>query len=74
MAELPEPDLATALSRLRDAELLSEEALYPDVEYAFRHPLTQSVAYDSQRTQTREYVHAAVAQALEELDADKLGQ
>jgi class 3 adenylate cyclase/tetratricopeptide (TPR) repeat protein len=71
VAELSEPDLAAALSHLRDAEFIYEETLYPEVEYAFKHPLTQEVAYDAQLSERRRQVHAAVARALEELHADQ---
>ena len=40
--------LASSLDGLRDAEFIHETALYPEVEYAFKHPLTQEVAYRSQ--------------------------
>jgi class 3 adenylate cyclase len=74
VAELPEPDLAAALSHLRDAEFIYEATLYPEVEYAFKHPLTQEVAYDSQLSGRRKQVHAAVARALEELHPDSLDE
>ncbi len=71
VAELPQSELAAALSRLRDAEFMFEESLYPQVEYAFKHPLTQEVAYDSQLSERRKQVHASVAGALEEEHAGK---
>ena len=48
------------------AEFLYEAALYPQLEYSFKHPLTQEVAQRSQLRERRMRVHAAVAQALEE--------
>src|SRR5262249_13695468 len=70
-AAIAAPDLADALHALTTAELLDERAAYPDVEYAFRHPLTQEVAYRSQLTEQRARVHAAAARTIIELDADK---
>jgi tetratricopeptide (TPR) repeat protein len=64
-------DLDAAITALRDAELIHEESLYPDVAYAFRHPLTHEVAERSQLAAHRRRVHVAVARALEELHADK---
>jgi class 3 adenylate cyclase/tetratricopeptide (TPR) repeat protein len=55
-----------ALSTLIASEFLFEAALYPEVEYSFKHPLTQEVAARSQLRERRARVHAAVAQALEE--------
>jgi class 3 adenylate cyclase len=63
---LAEADLADALRALTRAEFLYEEALYPEARYAFKHPLTQEVAYGSQLGDRRARVHAAVARALEE--------
>ncbi len=56
------------------AEFLYQEALYPEAEYAFKHPLTQDVAYRSQLTERRAGVHAAIARAIEEIDSGKLGE
>ena len=49
-------------------------ALYPEVEYAFKHPLTQEVAYRSQLGARRARVHAAVARVIEQLKPDKLDE
>jgi class 3 adenylate cyclase len=65
VAELPGADLAAALAALEGAEFLYQEALYPVAEYAFKHPLTQEVALESQLQSRRRRIHAAVARALE---------
>jgi class 3 adenylate cyclase len=72
VVELPVPDLDAALSTLEGAEFLLEQALYPEREYAFRHPLTREVAYRSQLRDRRTQVHGAVARALEEARAKEL--
>ncbi|MBW2415841.1 MAG: AAA family ATPase [Deltaproteobacteria bacterium] len=74
IAGLPETDLASGLSALRSADLLYELSLYPEAEYAFKHPLAQEVAYDSQLSERRKRGHAEAARALEELHADKLDE
>ena len=74
VAGLPEAELREALQALTAAELLVERGLYPDVEYGFRHPLTQDVAYGSQLGEARARMHGAVARALAELDANKLDE
>jgi predicted ATPase len=51
------PDLAASLNALQRAEFIYEEALYPEAEYAFKHPLTQEVAYRSQLQERRREVH-----------------
>ncbi len=67
-------DVGAALTALQEAELIFAEALYPTAEYAFRHPLTQEVAYGSQLGDRRQRAHAAVARAVAELHADKLDE
>ncbi len=73
-AELPEDELESALRALIAAEFVYEQELYPDAVYAFKHPLTQEVAYRSQLGERRAAVHRRVAEALEELYPDKLDE
>src|SRR5262249_60877549 len=63
-----------ALRALTSAEFLYQEALYPEAEYSFKHPLTQEIAYRSQLAERRAQVHAAIARATEELESGKLGE
>lgn len=62
VVDLPLPDLTASLARLATAELLgpAESA----GRFAFRHPLTQEVAYRTQLLDRRRATHAAVARAL----------
>jgi class 3 adenylate cyclase/tetratricopeptide (TPR) repeat protein len=71
-AKLSAAVLASSLDVLRDTEFILETALYPEVEYAFKHPLTQEVAYRSQLGERRAHLHAAVARTIEQMDAAKL--
>src|SRR5437667_12773321 len=71
VCDLPREDLEGAVMALRGADLIHEELLYPEVEYAFRHPLTHEVAEGSQLAAQRRRVHVAVSCALEQLRADK---
>jgi adenylate cyclase len=73
-AELGGADLAESLRVLTGSEFLYEQSLYPVAEYAFKHPLTQEVAYGSQLGERRARVHASVARAVAELDSDKLDE
>jgi adenylate cyclase len=68
-AEQPE-----SIAELVRAEFLYEKTLYPEVEYAFKHPLTQDVAYQSQLSERRQTTHAAVARALEQEGTDRLDE
>jgi class 3 adenylate cyclase/tetratricopeptide (TPR) repeat protein len=74
VAEMPDSELAAALEVLTRAEFLYERALYPEEEYAFKHPLTQEVAYGSQLAGRRRRIHGAVARAIEELHGEKLDE
>jgi len=74
VAGLPESQLAASLDALTGAEFLYEEALYPEAEYSFKHPLTQEVAYRSQLGERRAQVHRAVAEATAELYSERLDE
>src|SRR5262249_48505973 len=67
-------ELPAALHALMNAEFIYQEALYPETEYTFKHPLTREVAYRSQLAERRARIHAAVARAIEETNAGKLGE
>jgi class 3 adenylate cyclase len=74
IAEIPDPELRASLAALEQAELVFAEVLYPEAEYAFKHPLTQEVAYHSQLRERRARTHAATARAIGEVFADKLDE
>jgi class 3 adenylate cyclase/tetratricopeptide (TPR) repeat protein len=69
-----EAGLSAALAALVEAELIYEQTLYPDIEYAFKHPLTQEVAYASQLSERRARTHSAVARALTDLAGGEDGE
>jgi class 3 adenylate cyclase/tetratricopeptide (TPR) repeat protein len=71
VSDHPHDTFDDAVAALRRAEFIHQESLYPDIEYAFRHPLTHEVAESSQLAAHRRRVHLTVASALEELHADK---
>jgi adenylate cyclase len=67
-------ELIEALGKLCAAELTFERSMYPVPQYAFKHPLTEEVAYRTQLGERRARTHAAVAGALEEIEADRLDE
>jgi class 3 adenylate cyclase len=69
-----EAEVAQALRILQRAHLVRKESADADDAYAFKHALTQEVAYTSQLQETRARKHAAVARALEAAHADRLGE
>ena len=70
VVDIQESELRAALHALTEAEFIYPRALYPEPEYAFKHPLTQEVAYRSQLIDRRSRAHRIVAQAIEELHHD----
>ena len=64
-AALPEDELRRGLTYLQSAELLYETRLFPDIEYTFKHALTQEVAYQSLPLEKRREQHERIARALE---------
>ncbi len=62
--------IATSLATLRSSDFVVEEAIYPEILYAFKHPLTHEVAYRTQLATRRATLHAATAQALGERGGD----
>ena len=63
---LPDQELLSRLSVLKDAELLYERGIYPHSTCIFKHALTQDAAYQSLMSATRKQYHSAVAKKLEE--------
>jgi class 3 adenylate cyclase len=57
--------LRATLRELVQGEFLFEQSLYPELEFAFKHPLTREVAYGSLLGERRREVHAATAKAIE---------
>ena len=62
---LPEPELLPRLAHLQAAEFLYESRLFPDLEYTFKHALTQEVAYGSVLQERRRGLHARIVAGIE---------
>ena len=71
---LPEKELLSRLSVLKDAELLYERGIYPQSAYIFKHALTQLVAYDSLLVRRRQELHRLIGRTIEELYANRLAK
>ncbi|MBI3796867.1 MAG: AAA family ATPase [Deltaproteobacteria bacterium] len=63
----PEDELYRLLASLQRKEFLYEQPAFPEVEYIFKHALTQEVAYNSVLQERRKVLHELTAQALEVL-------
>ena len=74
MAEVPEEPLRLGLTHLQAAEFLYETRLFPDIEYTFKHALTQQVAYETLLQERRRALHARIVAALETLAGDRVAE
>lgn len=70
VAELPTDELKASLTALDRGEFVYQQAIYPTVEYTFKHPLTQEVALGSLLRERKRTLHAEVARAIEALGGD----
>jgi tetratricopeptide (TPR) repeat protein len=74
MAEAPEEPLRLGLTHLQAAEFLYETRLFPEIEYTFKHALTQQVAYETLLQERRRALHARIVEALEALAGDRVAE
>jgi class 3 adenylate cyclase/tetratricopeptide (TPR) repeat protein len=74
IAELHEQAVRAALGHLQEAEFLYETSLFPDLEYTFKHALTQEVAYRTLPLEIRRGYHERIARALEASFAGRLDE
>jgi tetratricopeptide (TPR) repeat protein len=70
--ELPEQELLSHLSALKDSELLYERGIYPETTNIFKHALTRDVVYESILTRKKKNLHEKIGNAVEELYADRI--
>ncbi len=64
-------DVDAHLGELQLLDLVRERRHLPELEYAFRHALTQEAVYDSILLKRRRELHRAVARVVEELLVDR---
>ena len=62
------------IDELVKAELVDQVVFTPRGEYAFRHPLIRSVAYESQLKSDRADLHRRLAAAIEEREPDSVDE
>jgi class 3 adenylate cyclase/tetratricopeptide (TPR) repeat protein len=71
IADESDDDVRGGLRRLQGAELLYETAIFPELEYQFKHALTHEVAYGSLLHDRRRALHARIVEAIEALYPDR---
>ncbi|GGO84046.1 adenylate/guanylate cyclase domain-containing protein [Marinobacterium nitratireducens] len=72
LSDWPEDELQGLLSRLQAGEFIYEHPAFPEVEYNFKHGLTQEVAYGSLLKGRRSQLHERTGQAIEALYRHRL--
>ncbi len=65
-------EIPAMLANLQLAEFIYEQPSVGDIEYTFKHALTQEVAYNSLLMERRKLLHQRAGQALETLFAEQL--
>ena len=68
------PSLDADLTHLERSALIVENTSDPEVEYTFRHALTQDVAYESLLSGRRRELHLRVGEAMERIFASRIGE
>jgi class 3 adenylate cyclase/tetratricopeptide (TPR) repeat protein len=65
-------ELKRHLLSLQGLEFIYEKSLFPELEYIFKHALTQEVAYNSLLLKRRKGIHEKIGRAIEELYTDRV--
>ncbi|MFH1294060.1 MAG: adenylate/guanylate cyclase domain-containing protein [Pseudomonadota bacterium] len=69
---LPEMELLSRLSHSKEAELIFERGIFPQVIYIFQHAMTQELLYNSLLAAKQREYHLAIGKAMERLYSDHL--
>jgi tetratricopeptide (TPR) repeat protein len=72
--ELDDIDLLSRLSHLKEAELIIERGIFPQVNYIFQHALTRELVYKSLLETKRKTLHLRIAKTMERLYADRMDE
>lgn len=65
-------ELKSYLLNLQGLEFIYEKRLFPELEYVFKHALTQEVAYNSLLQKRRKEIHEKIGRAIEALYPERL--
>jgi class 3 adenylate cyclase/predicted ATPase len=72
VVDIERATLERTLAELRAAEFIYEQPALADIEYVFKHALTQEVAYNSLLVERRKLLHERAGRALESMFAEQL--
>ncbi|MGV7224272.1 MAG: AAA family ATPase, partial [Nitrospinales bacterium] len=62
------------LSQLKRLDLIRTRSLQPDIEYMFKHALTQEIVYNGLLKKQRREIHEQIAQVVESVFKDRLAE
>ena len=62
------------LKQLERLDLIRTRTLHPEIEYMFKHALTQEVVYDGLLKKERRRIHEQIAQVIETVFKDRLAE
>jgi class 3 adenylate cyclase/tetratricopeptide (TPR) repeat protein len=65
-------DVDRCLRGLEQLDLIRTRALQPDLEYAFKHSMTQEVVYNGLLKKERQAIHEQIALVMEQVFQDRL--
>jgi class 3 adenylate cyclase len=65
-------ELKAHLLNLQGLEFIYEKSLFPELEYIFKHSLTQEVAYNSLLLKRRKEIHGKIGKAIEQIYGERL--
>ncbi len=65
-------ELKAYLLNLQGLEFIYEKSLFPELEYIFKHALTQEVAYKSLLHKRRKEIHRKIGNAIEQIYTERL--
>ena len=72
VTSMPEPEQTRMLAALQQAEFIYEQPAITDIEYTFKHALTQEVAYNSVLIEKRKPTHERIGAAIETLTTSRI--
>ncbi|HVB79450.1 MAG TPA: adenylate/guanylate cyclase domain-containing protein [Candidatus Binataceae bacterium] len=72
VAGKPDAELQRIIADLQLGEFIYEQPAFPDIEYTFKHALTQEVAYNSLLAERRKLLHERAGSTLEAMFAGQL--
>ena len=65
-------NISDPIDELREADLIRLYQNQPDIEYIFKHAMTQEVAYKSLLKEERKYIHEKIGETIEQLFKNRL--